>query len=265
MAAFCNKIDEVAPILVQIGNVAPGSFKEVLNLDGDVFGGLLPPPEGGPTDTYRDPDYPHSIPLDSKGNTAEFRAPWSYPSSVREMHDTNGRTLPTTSGPYPAGSDPSALFGPRDADPEMRDRFDLATDPAEADSAGKAVTPRMYLGDADIFSKYLIWLETRDPVQKDGAHVPVVDWNLDSDVGYGYHAWDWTRSMAQPGGPQPDPEGNTFFQPCTWPPQADHSLDFAAPTSWDSTVPLKLRWWHRTTGNDCGVNLELKNAPAPKK
>ena len=254
--------DEVASILVHVGNTEAGSFTEVLNLDGDVFGGLLPPPEGGPAQTYRDPNYPHSIPLDSKGNTAEFRAPWSYPSSVREMHDTDAFTnLPTTSGPYAAGSDPSVLFGPNDADPEIRDRLDLAVDPAQVDRAGQAVTPRLYLGDADIFSKYLIWLETREPVQSDGTHVPLVDWNLDSDVGYGYHAWDWLRSMGQPGGPQPDPEGNTFFQPCTWPPQADHSLDFAAPQAWDPTKPLQLRWWQRTTGNTCGVNLELKKAP----
>lgn len=255
--------DEVASILVQIGNTEAGSFTEVLNLDGDVFGGLLPPPETGPPQTYRDPNYPHSIPLDSKGNTAEFRAPWSYPASVREMHDTDGLTnLPTTSGPYAAGSDPSVLFGPMDADPEIRDRLDLAVDPAQADSAGKSVTPRLYLGDADIFSKYLIWLETRTPVQSDGTHVPLIDWNLDSDVGYGYHAWDWLRSTGQLGGPQPDPEGNSFFQPCTWPPQSDHSLDFAAPTSWNPAIPLKLRWWQRTTGNNCRDSF--KNEPAPK-
>jgi len=257
--------DEVASILVHIGNTEPGSFTEVLNLDGDVFGGLLPPPEGGPKDTYRDPNYPHSIPLDSKGNTAEFRAPWSYPSSVMEMHDDNGLTLPTTSGPYVAGSDPSALFGPMDADPEIRDRFDLAIDPAQADSAGKAVTPRLYLGDADVFSEYLIWLETRDPVQGDGTQVPVVDWNLDSDPGYGYHAWDWMRSMSEAGGPQLDPERNSFFQPCTWPPQADHSLDFAAPSSWDSSKPLKLQWWRRGAGNTCGGDLQRPTNPTPNK
>lgn len=248
--------DEIAPILVMVGNTQPGNFTEVLNLDGDVFGGLLPPPEAGPPQTYRDPNYPHSIPLDQFGNTSEYHAPWSYPSSVRELHDDLGRTLPTTAGPYAAGTDPTALFGPNDADPEIRDRIDLATDPASVDSAGAAVTPSRYLGDSDIFSKYLIWLETRDPIQPDGSKVPVVDWNLDADVGYGYHAWDWLRSMSQLGGPQPDPEGNTFIQPCTWPPQADHSLDFAAPQSWNSSIPLKLHWWTRTAGSTCEFNFE---------
>lgn len=256
--------DEVASILVHVGNTEAGSFTEVLSLDGDVFGGMLPPPETGPPKTYRDPYYPHAIPRDPKsGDTTEFRNPWSYPTSVREMHDTGFQTnLPTTAGPYAAGSDPSVLFGPMDADPEIRDRIDLAVDPAQVDSAGKSVTPRLYLGDADIFSQYLIWLETRTPVQPDNTHVPLVDWNLDADPGYGYHAWDWVRSTGQAGGPQPDPEGNSFFQPCTWPPQADHSLDFAAPTSWDPTVPLQLRWWQHTPDNNCGgVTPERKTQP----
>jgi hypothetical protein len=251
--------DEVASILVHIGNTEPNTFSQVLDLDGDVFGGLRPP-KSGPIETFHDPLYPHSIPLDPKGHTSEFRTPWRYPASVREMHDP-GTDLPTIAGPYAAGSDPSVLFGNVDADSEIRDRLDLAVDPGQADSAGNAVTPRRYLGDADIFSKYLIWLETRDPVQADGTRVPVVDWNLDSDMGYGYHAWDWLRSTAQLGGPQPDPNGNTFFQPCTWPPQANSSLDFAAPTSWDWRTPLKLRWWSRTTGDNCGVNFELKKGP----
>jgi hypothetical protein len=255
--------DEVASILVQIGNTESTTFQNVLNIDGDVFGGMLPPPEGGPQQTYRDPQYPHSIPLDQQGNTSEYHTPWSYPVSVQETHDTSGLVnLPTTASPYAAGSGPSVLFGSVDADPQIRDGLEIAAAPAQADIAGTALTPARYLGDADIFSKYLIWLETRDPVQADGTNVPIVDWNLDSDVGYGYHAWDWLRSTSLLGGPQPDPEGSTFFQPCTWPPQADHGLDFAAPTSWNSSIPLKLHWWTRTTGSTCDLHFKPDNTPA---
>jgi len=50
--------DEVAQILIQIGNTESGTFNEVLQLDGDVFAGLLPPPENGGQDkSYRDHNY----------------------------------------------------------------------------------------------------------------------------------------------------------------------------------------------------------------
>lgn len=227
--------DEIASILVQVGNTESNTFTEVLNLDGDVFAGLLPPP-AAPDQTYRDPAYPHSHPDD------EFRRPWSYPSAVTEMHYTGqDRPVPTTSGPHAADSDPTILFGDVQPDPGIRDRFEEATGPGDADQVGMEVTPDMHLGDSVAFSEYLIWLESRDPVQPDGSDVPQTEWNLDSDCGYGYHCWDWNRNP-DPNLQQPDPEGNDFLQPCTWPSQADNSLDPEAPASWDSSVPLQLHW-----------------------
>ena len=242
--------DEVAMGLVQVGNSQAGVFTQVLSIDGDVFGGMLPPPQKDTMNTYRDPGYPHSIPLDASGKTAEFRTPWSYPTSVTEMHDTSPIPIAgTTAGPYASGSGPSVLFGNLDADPQTRDMIESAANPGESDAAGSRVTTKLYLGDADIFSQYVIWLETRTSPQTDGTNVPTVDWNLDADVGYGYHAWDWVRSRGPQ--PQPDPEGNTFFQPCTWPPQANNSLDFAAPASWNSTIPLQIQWWRKSTRDAC--------------
>jgi hypothetical protein len=233
--------DEIAQTLIQIGNTEPGTFTQVLTIDGDVFGGLLPPPEDiGPQQTYRDANYPHSIPLDANGKGDEFRTPWSYPDSVRELHFTGLDSMPlTTSGPHAATTGPTILFGGVTSDPVIRDRFETAAGPAEADLAGLNVTPHQHLGDSVAFSEYLIWLESRDPTQKDGTVVPLVEWNLDSDCGYGYHCWDWNR---KPGVTQPDPEGNNFAEPCTWPSQADNGLDPAAPTSWDPSVPLQIHW-----------------------
>jgi hypothetical protein len=233
--------DEIAQTLIQIGNNESGMFSQVLNIDGDVFGGLLPPPEHvGPEQTYRDPSYPHSIPLDANGNGDEFRAPWSYPDSVREFHFTPiAPTPPTTSGPYAVATGPTVLFGGETSDPTLRDRFETAQSPGDSDLAGMGVTPTQHLGDCVDFSEYLIWLESRDPVQADGTNVPLVEWNLDSDCGYGYHCWDWNRKA---GVNEPDPEGNTFLEPCTWPSQADNSLDSDAPASWDSAVPLQIHW-----------------------
>lgn len=232
--------DEIAQILIQVGNTESHTFTEVLQLDGDVFGGLLPPPDVTvPDRPYRDANYPHAHAED------EYRHPWSYPPWVRELHYTYptspSDTEPlTTACPHAAGSDPSILFGGVNSDPSIRDRFETASDPGAADRVGLDVHPHIHLGDSVAFSEYLIWLESRSPVQPDGTEVPLVEWNLDSDCGYGYHCWDWNRNpnLAR----QPDPEGNSFEQPCTWPPQADNSLDPAAPGKWNPATPLQLHW-----------------------
>jgi hypothetical protein len=232
--------DEIAQILIQIGNTESGAFKEVLNLDGDVFAGWLPPPEpDGPGRTYRDPNYPHSIPTDADENPDEFRRPWSYPTSVREFHWTEvSPPPPTTSGPHSAGTGPGVLFGAVNSDPTIRDRFEEAASPGEADQVGQDVTPTKHLGDTVDFTEYLLWLSTRDPLQKDGTKVPLTEWNLDSDCGYGYHCWDWNRKTTD--NPDPDPEGFHYFEPCTHPPQTGQS--FLGPINWNSAVPLQLHW-----------------------
>ena len=226
--------DEIASTLIQVGNTEAGTFDEVINLINDIFAGQLPSGEIE-EQTFRDADYPHSHPDD------EYKHPWSYPDSVRELHFTGIVPNPaTTAGPHAADSDPTILFGSVVGDPGIRDRFEEAASPGEADQIGRDVTPDIHLGDSVDFSEYLIWLESRDAKQKDGTEVPLTEWNLDSDCGYGYHCWDWNRNESLPA--QPDPEGNTFLQPCTWPPQSDNSLDPAAPANWDSTVPLQLHW-----------------------
>lgn len=231
--------DEVAQILIQIGNTESGAFKEVLNLDGDVFAGWLPPPEPiGLAQTYRDPNYPHSIPTTGDHHPNEFRRPWSYPTSVREYHWTEmSPSPPTTSGPHPASAGPGVLFGAVNSDPTIRDRFETAASPDEADQVGQDVTPAAHLGDAVAFTEYLLWLSTRDPVQKDGTNVPVTEWNLDSDCGYGYHCWDWNRKTNVT---EEDPEGFSYFEPCTPPPQTGQS--FLGPITWNPAVPLQLHW-----------------------
>jgi len=235
--------DEIAQILIQIGNTESGAFKEVLNLDGDVFAGWLPPPEPiGPEQTYRDPDYPHAILTTADRNPDEFRRPWSYPTSVREFHWTEtSPPPPTTAGPHSAGAEPGVLFGAVNSDPAIRDRFETVASPGEADRVGQDVTPTEHLGDTVAFTEYLLWLSTRDPVQKGGT-VPLTEWNLDSDCGYGYHCWDWNRKTTNAPGLEPDsdPGGFKYFEPCTPPPQTGQS--YLGPISWNPAVPLQLHW-----------------------
>ena len=123
------------------------------------------------------------------------------------------------------------LFGDVPSDPSIRDRLEQALTPADADGVGPDLRPDRHLGDSLSFSKYLIWLESRDPTQKDGTQVPLVEWNLDADRGYGYHDWDWNRDPNQ--APVDDPEGYPFQPPCTWPQQSG---------MWNPGVPLMLHW-----------------------
>jgi len=113
------------------------------------------------------------------------------------------------------------------------------------------------------FSKYVIWLATRSALPAHGVDVTdfthyssrgplpdcppgLVDWNLDSDRGYGYHCWDWNRHQdADPGKlhdkQHQDPNSHWFTDPCTWPPQA---ASWCLPAYKDKE-PLLLHWVDR--------------------
>ncbi len=223
--------DEIAPTLIQIGNTEKSNFNLLLGFIGDVFGGLPQPVQPEPEKTFRDPYYPRSHPGD------EFRHPWDYSAPLLNEKNPPPELPLTTAGPFAVGANPSALFGDVNSDPAIRDQLESASTPDAADSVGLELTPTRHLGDGISFSKYLIWLETRS---QEGQDVPLVEWNLDSDRGYGYHCWDWNRDSQ--GSSQPDPEGKPFQPPCTWPSQADHDLDPAAPTQWDPTIPLQIHW-----------------------
>jgi hypothetical protein len=255
--------DEIAQPLIEIGSTDSGIFAAILQANSDVFGGWLPPAgDKVGEQTFRDPNYPHSIPRDDSNDTIEYRAPWNYPTSVTELHERILKeeqlpvefeisspqafldSLMTTSGPHPAGATPTVLFGGTGSNTEIRDRLEKAATPGDADFVGSFVQPASHLGDAVAFSEYFIWLESRNPIQEHGVKVPLVEWNLDSDCGYGYHCWDWNRNPDK-GAAQKDPEGNPFLQPCTWPSQADENDSGdapAAPATWNASIRLKLHW-----------------------
>ena len=225
--------DEIASSLIHVGLTDKNAFQELLAEIGDVFGGVLPEISGITDRTFRDPHYPHSHPDD------EFRHPWDYPHSPNDNPPLPDEKPLTTAGPHPALVSPSVLFAGTGTDAALRDEFEFAATPQDADAAGLKVAPHRHLGDAVAFSQYLVWLESRLDPQRDGTPVPLVDWNLDADRGYGYHCWDWNR---KPNSPQPDPEGNFFGEPCTWPSQADPALDPAAPAKWNPANPLQVHW-----------------------
>lgn len=217
--------DEIASGLTRVGFPDPAAFAEVTTLMEDVFGGIDTEGMVEEQTTWRDPAFPR-LPVPN-----EFRAPWLYPTTDPELPSTSlnraGRGdryshHVMTASPHGRGADIQTLFAMVLGDPSMRDAFEAATTPGQADAAGQAVTPQAHLGDSVSFSEYLCWLATRDrsasgpPAHAEPTPPPMVDWNLDADRGYGYHCWDWNRGTNT----GTDPEGIDYPSPCQPPPQA---------------------------------------------
>jgi hypothetical protein len=211
--------DEIDLPMIKVGHTASLTWTQVVGQVGDVFGGLADEDLKPERRIFRDPLYPRLHPED------EFKHPWQYPLTG-PLGPVASEKPNTTAGPFPRNADPSFLFRSVPADPGIRDGLEFARTPDEADQVDLRLQPDHHMGDSVGFSQYLIWLATRD----DDAAAGIIDWNLDADRGYGYHCWDWDRHQnAAAFPPQPDPEDNLFAQPCTWPSQADHDLDSAAP------------------------------------
>jgi hypothetical protein len=217
--------DEIRLGLVRVGDKDSVNFQAVTGDIQDVFGGVTPPEQD--RELFRDPAYPYVHPED------EFHHPWDYPDYVDPKAATE--RCPTTAGPWARLDGPDVLFADTGQDARIRDSLEAADGPLAADTVGLAVGPDSNLGDPVTFTKYLTWLTTRDPDQKD-RRPEIIDWNLDADRGYGYHDWDWNRD---PDHSTKDPEGNPFLNPCSWPPQADSP---PAPGPYDPNTPLKLHW-----------------------
>jgi len=219
--------DEIASGLVHVGMPDATTVQQVLDGMADVFGGLdAPPPPIGQA-PYRDPNFPHYHPPD------EFRHPWQYPSDAPTELMYPGPEESATAGPHPVGVGVEVLFAGRPPYAPIRDALEEAESAQAADAIDLQLQTDRHLGDVIGFSEYLIWLESRDNPQKDGTKVPLVEWNLDSDRGYGYQCWDWNRD--QNAQPVLDPEHNPYQPPCTAPSQAD--------SGWNAATPLQLHWY----------------------
>jgi hypothetical protein len=214
---FAPMEDEIAVGLIYVGMPDAKSFADVLATIGDIFPGLddnLVLSE----EPHRDNLYPRIHPDD------EYKHPWEYPLTEQQ------EKAATSAGPFPRGASPDVLFGNVPSDPDIRDALEQAENPSIVDQIGQTLKSHKHLGDAVNFSQYLIWLVTRDNPQRDGTEVPLVDWNLDADRGYGYHGWDWNRNATAQG-----VEGEFDHPPCTWPSQAKAG-------TYHPEVPLQIHW-----------------------
>lgn len=212
--------DEIVIGLVAVGLPDAAAFRSAL----DDIGNVLPGFETAPPDLqpFVDRNFPRLHPADA------YKHPWKYPS---EQGPELARSY---AGPYPRRATPDVLFQNSATNAAIRDRLEQASDEAAVLAVGPDLRANRHLGDAVGFSSYLIWLESRDNPQPGGAPVPLVDWNLDADRGYGYHCWDWTRDAN--GEPVSDPEGERYQRPCTWPSQAD------PPSLYKPNIPLSIYW-----------------------
>ncbi len=225
MGYFLPMKDEISPSMIRVGNLAQKNFDQVLSEMGDVFGAMNTPADALDTSqSYRDELYPRRL------NDKDYRQPWNYPT----WSATEGPA--TTASPYAQGADPSALFLEQDPDPYIRFGLEHADTPAAADSVARSgqLSPARSLGSCVGFSRYTLWLASRDLKQGRERTVQMTNWNLDSDRGYGYHCWDFNRRSDAP--PLDDPNWHKFQPPCVWPPQAD------APAVYSPDVDQKIHW-----------------------
>ncbi len=191
--------DEIAEQLVHIGAGNPDAWASVMTDLSDLFGGAsganVEPPSASSTESevrFQDQLFPH-LHFDTHPMTddtfevqAEFRHPWDYPTTPPEL-------ATTVSGPHGAGAGAEVLFRPTQTWPSIRDGVETCTDPSQLPGLLEMLGPGKHLGDVVTFSNYIIWLLTRDDPQGENEGIPITEWNLDSDRGYGYHAWDWNR------------------------------------------------------------------------
>ncbi|MDQ1922279.1 zinc dependent phospholipase C family protein [Massilia pseudoviolaceinigra] len=228
--------DEITVGLITVGMPDAQAFAGVLNDVGNVLPGFDTPVLD--LTPFRDRLYPRLHAED------DFKHPWQYPA------DRGVELAATFAGPHPRRANPDVLFQNVGPDPEIRDALESAATPQAADAVGPILRANRHLGDAVGFSSYLIWLNSRQNPQPGGAPVPLVDWNLDADRGYGYHTLDFARNLTAPG--VDDPEGYKFQPPCTWPSQADPPYD----EKYDPSVPLNIYFLHAGVRNPgCGVDV----------
>jgi len=115
-------------------------------------------------------------------------------------------------GPYVQGEDVTVLMGLRPGSDAARLQFESATTPAETEAVSSQLlaTVGSNLGDPLDYGAYLMgWLtgswQSATAYQARDWQRPLPDFNLDSDRGYAYQCWDYTRhaSSVPPAGHLP--------------------------------------------------------------
>ncbi len=178
--------------------------------------GLHPVTRGADTGGFGlDPAYPRALvmDLDPPWNDraavdappvySEFVAPWRYPDHNMAGMRVGWEAPRTHVGPYLQGDDARILMGGMPGSDAARRRFEMATTPAETETASAELMPAegANLGDPIDYGAYLVGKLTgrftgaagAQTYSANDAAAPLPDFNLDSDRGYAYQCWDYQR------------------------------------------------------------------------
>ncbi len=166
----------------------------------------------------------------AKLKPSEWLKPWNYPIRTPGGQLVPREDAPAHVGPFVVGETGTALLAANPGHPGAILAFEGARTPDETATACAAQLPQnRHMGGPIDYGTYLI---IRFEAARANLDSPVPDFNLDSDRGYAWHAWDWDRHARGPdvGGRRlwecrPDIAPKAVFayaQPCT-PPHFFHA------------------------------------------
>jgi hypothetical protein len=184
-----------------------------------------------------DPAYPRNVIMDDETtiqsvlgailidpscgqNTApsEYLRPWAYPAMNNAGLVNGWEGHLSHPGPWVQGQDARELMNHQPGSAAARQAYEDADSPEATEKVSDQHLPHgEHFGDPVDFSVYV--------AAKLAGGEKMPDFNLDSDRGYGYHTWDWTRADSTSAPIVPDITSDSTFnqrygfqQPCT-PPQ----------------------------------------------
>ncbi len=162
---------------------------------------------------------------------SEWLKPWNYPIRTPGGLLVPREDAPVHVGPFVLGQTGTALLSGNPGHADAWKAFEKATSPGETALACSTHLPfDQHMGGPIDYGVYLV---VRFVLGRRSKRSPVPDFNLDSDRGYAWHAWDWDRHNLGPrvgGGrrrwecrPNIPPEvAFAYRQPCT-PPHFFHA------------------------------------------
>jgi hypothetical protein len=222
---FANPMkSEMNPGLMTLGVAPQNSWAQVEAALSDLSGGIGSPLGAGdePSGDDQREGLPKEVVVDTPANVSllsqlldlagvqgcppgiipsEFLRPWLYPSRNMDGSAILTEPLDTASdlhaSPYPGGTDATVLMASSPGDAAARVQFESAMSELETLQAQvDHLKSQRTLGGPIDFTTYLVARLTRD---NPGT---ITNFNLDSDRGYAYLAWDWLRDGQLTGTPE---------------------------------------------------------------
>lgn len=186
----------------------------------------------------------------AKMKPSEWLKPWNYPIRTPGGLLVPREDGPAHVGPFVLGDTGTTLLTASPGHPSAWHAFERARSPDQTATACHVQLPQnRHMGWPIDYSVYLV---VRFSLGRKRQRTPVPDFNLDSDRGYAWHAWDWNRhnmgTLVANGRrfwecrPEIPPEVPfAYRQPCT-PPHFFHA-DHDNPSVFVGGVPPESQWY----------------------